>query len=98
MYNFTDSMVALASMRSATPRSARLQALSARRVEMLIAMGLREAPERISSKSNLWADLGSRGHSEEVVAQAAYLGWSTTRLAVAAEWASMDWLLALPEG
>ena len=98
VYNFTDSMVALASMRSATPRSARLQALSARRVEMLIAMGLREAPERISSKSNLWADLGSRGHSEEVVAQAAYLGWSTTRLAVAAEWASMDWLLALPEG
>ena len=98
VYNFTDSMVALATMRSATPQSVRLQALSARRVEMLIAMGIREAPERISSKSNLWADLGSRGRSEEVVAQAATLGLSTKRLAVAAEWVSLQWLLVLPEG
>ena len=98
VYNFTDSMVALALMRSATPRSVRLQALSARRVEMLITMGLREAPERISSKSNLWADLGSRGRSKEVVAQAANLGFSTARLAVAADWASLAWLLLLPEG
>ena len=98
VYNFTDSVVALSAMRSATPHSVRLQALSARRVEMLIAMGLREAPERVSSKSNLWADLGSRGRSEEVVAQALHLGLSSTRLVVAAEWASMDWLLVLPEG
>ena len=98
VYNFTDSMVALATMRSATPQSVRLQELSARRVQMLIAMGLREAPERISSKSNLWADLGSRGRSAWVVAQASSLGLSSTWLAVAAEWASMDWLLTLPGG
>ena len=98
VYNFTDSMVALATMHSATPQSLRLQALSARRVEMLIAMGLREAPERVSSQSNLWADLGSRGNSKEVVAQASHLGLSSTRLAVAADWVSMDWLLILPEG
>ena len=96
VYNYTDSMVALSTMRSATPHTARLQALSARRVEMLIELGLREAPERISSKSNLWADLGSRGRSEEVVVQAAALGLSTKRVAVVAEWRSIGWLLNVP--
>ena len=98
VYNYTDSMVALSTMRSATPHTARLQALSARRVDMLILMGLREAPERISSKSNLWADLGSRGRSEEVVAQAVTLGLSTRQVAVATEWESIGWLLDVPCG
>ena len=89
-------MVALATMRNATPYAARLQALSAKRVEMLIMMGIREAPERIGTKSNLWADLGSRGKSGEVVKQAARLGMTTRRVEVDADWTSIEWLLDLP--
>ena len=98
VYNYTDSMVALATMRSATPTSARLQALSAVRVDLLIQIGVREAAERIGSKSNLWADLGSRGRGDEVVRQAARLGMSTLRVEVDCEWRSAAWLLEYPPG
>ena len=97
VYNYTDNMVALATMRTATPYEARLQALSAARVDMLISLGIREAPERIGTKSNLWADLGSRGKGGEVVKQAAALGLSTRRVAVDASWASIAWLLLVEE-
>ena len=96
VYNYTDSMVALATMRMATPREARLQELSRRRVAMLLDMGVREAPERIGSKSNLWADLGSRGRSAEVVRQAAAIGLSVRRVPVASKWMSLEWLLETP--
>ena len=98
VYNYTDSMVALATMRSATPTAARLQALSAARVDLLIQIGVREAAERIGSKSNLWADLGSRGRGDEVVRQAARLGKSTLRVEVDREWRSAAWLLEYPPG
>ena len=61
------------------------------------ANGVREAAERVGSKSNLWADLGSRGRSDEVVRQAAALGWSVRRVPAAEEWATPAWLLELPE-
>ena len=98
VYNYTDSMVALATMRYATPSVARLQALSAARVDLLLQLGVREGAERIGSRSNLWADLGSRGRGDEVVRQAAALGRSTRRVAVAPEWESAAWLAELPVG
>ena len=63
---------------------------------MLLDTGVREAPERIGSKSNLWADLGSRGRSAEVVRQAAALGLSVRHVPVASEWMSLEWLLETP--
>ena len=96
VYNYTDSMVALAVMRYATPSVARLQALSAARIDLILQLGVREAAERIGSKSNLWADLGSRGRGDAVVRQAAALGMSTRRVAVASGWESAAWLAELP--
>ena len=96
VYNYTDNMVALATMRRATPYAARLQELSRRRIELLLGLELREAPERIGTKSNLWADLGSRGRSGEVARQAAAIGLSMRWAPVAPEWASIEWLLGLP--
>ena len=94
--SFTDSMVALSAMRTCAPGTARLQALVAARVEWMRAHGMREAAERVGSRSNLWADLGSRGKSEEVVRQAAALGWSVRRVPAAEDWATPEWLLSVP--
>ena len=45
-----------------------------------------EATERITSKSNLWADLGSRARFGELRRQAEELGLRVRRVAVPSEW------------
>ena len=60
VYSFTDNTVAMSAMRKLTPTSPAMQQLTAARVEWMLERGVREAAERVSSKSNLWADLLSR--------------------------------------
>ena len=72
-----DNTVAMAAMRRFTPKTARMQALVSARVDWMVAHGVLDSAERISSKSNLWADLGSRGQAKLVVEQAATLGLTT---------------------
>ena len=56
--------------------------------------GVLEAAERVGSKSNLWADLASRGRLDDVLQQAHQLGLRTRVVEPVAEWQSADWLLA----
>jgi hypothetical protein len=51
--------------------------------------GVWEATERITSKANLWADLGSRARVADVMAQAAALGLAVRRVEPPAEWRAM---------
>lgn len=92
--SFTDNMVALAAMRSCTPRTPRLQALVQARMQWMSTTGVLEAAERVGSKSNLWADLASRGRLDDVLQQAHQLGLRTRVIEPVAEWQSADWLLA----
>ena len=89
-------MVALYAMRNCVSSTPRLQALLTQRLAWMEARGVREAAERIGSKSNLWADLGSRGRINAVVEQAAQLGLAARRVEPPAGWQSPDWLLGLP--
>jgi hypothetical protein len=51
--------------------------------------GVAEAVERITSKANLWADLGSRGRLASMLEQARGLGLRPRRVDVPAEWRVM---------
>ena len=95
--NYTDNTVALSAMRSSAPGTARLQELVRARGDAMRQAGLREAAERIGSKSNLWADLGSRGQVNTVRRQAVALGYSFRCVPVLAEWASPSWLLDIEQ-
>lgn len=96
IYNFTDNMVSLAAMRSGKAYAPRLQTLVERRSHDMLSMGIREAAERVGTKSNLWADLGSRGRVADVFRQARRLGLSPVWVAPAAGWESIEWLLLTP--
>lgn len=74
IYEFTDNTPALGAMRSMGPRTATMQQLVRRRAAVAEAQGWRLAAERVSSRNNLWADLGSRGRVAEVERQAGLLG------------------------
>ena len=74
VYSFTDNTVAEAAMRKLTPSTPVMAELTARRCEWLLGAGVVESAERVTSKSNLWADLGSRGRTAEVKQQAYELG------------------------
>jgi hypothetical protein len=74
IYEYTDSTVALAAMTSMTPSLEGMQRLVGQRLAMAERHGWRLAARRVSSKNNLWADLGSRGHAAEVAEQARRLG------------------------
>ena len=86
VYSFTDNIVAQYAMRDGTSRSHEMQPLIARRSSWMLQHGILEASERITSKANLWADLGSREQISEVVRQAAALGFSERRLPLPAGW------------
>jgi hypothetical protein len=60
VWSFTDNTVAEAAMRNGRARSPAMQAMLARRGVWLHERGLLEVPRRISSKANVWADVGSR--------------------------------------
>lgn len=89
VYSFTDNTVAMAAMRGLTPSTAPMQELTEARVGWLLAGGVAEAAERITSKSNLWADLLSRSRLADVLQQAEGLGLRTRRVEPPATWRSM---------
>ena len=88
VYSFTDNTNAEAAMRRLTPRTPRMQSLIQRRFEWMAAKDIFEAVERICSKANLWADLGSRRAAQEVVRQAQGLGLRVRIVDPPAEWRS----------
>lgn len=96
VWSFTDNIVAQYAMRDGTSRSHEMQPLIERRSSWMLHRGILEASERITSKANLWADLGSREQISEVVKQAAALGFSERRLPLPAGWMEAfeaDWQL-----
>jgi hypothetical protein len=88
-------MVALAAMRKCTPSTPRLQALVGARLAWMSEMGVREAAERVGSKSNLWADLASRRRLSDVLTQAADLGLRARVVPAAEQWETVEWLLGV---
>ena len=67
------------------------QQMTAERVEWMLHSGIREASERVSSKSNLWADLISReGGWGPFCLQVAALGYHLRELQPPAEWRSIS--------
>eukprot|EP00966_Prymnesium_polylepis_P114954 2656669-Prymnesium_polylepis.1 len=73
-------------MRDATSASVELQNLLQRRSQWLTERGVLEVSERITSKANLWADLGSRGGIAVVIQQAEKLGLTARQLAAPTKW------------
>jgi hypothetical protein len=73
-------------MRTLTPSTAPMQTLTEARCEWMLAHGVSEATERITSKANLWADQLSRQREAEVEADARSLGLRLRRVHVSAEW------------
>ena len=86
VYSYTDNTVAMSAMRSLSPTTAAMQHLTAARTSWILAEGVAEAAERITSASNLWADMLSRGDEQGVVEQAAALGLRARRVDVPAGW------------
>ena len=86
VYSFTDNTVAEAAMRTLTPSTPVMADLTARRCEWLLAARVAESGERVSSKSNLWADLGSRGRTAEVERQARALRLAFELVPAPATW------------
>ena len=84
--SFTDNTVAQAAMRAAAVRSAGMQHIVAARSQWLMERGIAEAARRITTTANLWADWGSRGQMERVLAQAEQLQLPWRRCVVPAAW------------
>ena len=96
VWSFTDNTVAEAAMRRGIARSPAMQAMLVRRGAWLHERGLLEVPRRISSKANVWADVGSRpelGGVEAVRAMAAEAGLELCVVPVPPEWRDTDGLL-----
>ena len=91
VYTYTDNTVAQAAMRMRrlTAHAAPMQAIVRRRTAWLHAAGRLEAPRRITSKANVWADVGSRpelGGPAAVARMAEAAGLGFVRVAVPADW------------
>ena len=95
VHNFTDNTVAMSAMRSAVAKSARMQELLALRVEWMLGHGVNEAALRVSTRANLWADLGSRGQAAEMQRQAEQLGLSVIQLAPCPQLQTADHLVSM---
>ena len=89
VYSFTDNTVAMAAMRNLTPTTEAMQALTAARTAWMLESNVAEATERVTSKANLWADLGSRARVGDMLDQAQRLGLAPRRLHVPDDWRSM---------
>ena len=89
VYSFTDNTVAMAALRSLTPATACMQTLTLQKVAWLLEQGVSEASERITSKANLWVDLGSRARVGEVMTQAVAAGLRVRRVDVPEDWRAM---------
>ena len=86
VYSFTDNTVAMSAMRKLTPSTLCMQELTVERVAWLMGRDVWEATERITSKANLWADLGSRARMGELMAQAARLQLRIRRVETPLGW------------
>ena len=87
--SYTDNTVAQAAMRSSAAKTPLMQLIVERRSSWLVDSGRVEAAARITSKANLWADLGSRGRLIDVLRQAAAAGLAPRRVGVSAEWRAL---------
>ena len=97
--SWTDNTVVMVAMRSMAPSSEVMQAITARRTEYLFHGEILEKSRRITSKANLWADLGSRGQMAAAVRQAAACGLQGVReVAVCPEWRDTSALCATARG
>ena len=76
----------MAAMRNLTPSTLCMQRLTVERVAWLLRHEVSEACERITSKANLWADLGSRARVGELMAQAARLQLRFRRVEAPTAW------------
>ena len=98
VYNFTDSTAAMGAMRNFTAESPRMQELISVRAEWMLARGVAEAPCRVTSHQNLWADLASRGWSAQMERQAEALGLAVLRVPVVAAMRDPGYLQGLGGG
>jgi hypothetical protein len=95
--SFTDNVLAGAAMRSLSARSAPMQAVLARRTRWLFETERVEYVERVTSKGNVWADLGSRpelGGMAALEQRATAAGFGFRRLEVDAAWRDTTRLVA----
>ena len=67
----------------------------AARATWMLEQGVDEAALRITSKCNLWADMGSRGEQELMARQAVNLGLHVERVQLQPAWRHADYLLQL---
>ena len=84
--SFTDNTVAQAAMRTQTPSTEAMAHIVARRTEWLLEHACLESVHRITSKANLWADMGSREDTGGVLLQALALGLKPRRIEVGESW------------
>jgi hypothetical protein len=87
--SFSDNTVAEAAMSSTAPRAPVAQLVAARRTQWLFEHAVVECAARVTTKANLWADVGSRpdlGGAAEVARQALRLGRRVLHVAVPASW------------
>ena len=84
--SFTDNTVAQAAMRTLTPTAEAMAHIVQRRSEWLLQWNILESVHRITSKANLWADMGSRGDTGGVLLQALALGLKPRRSEVEEAW------------
>ena len=89
VYSFTDNEVAKSAMRSQTPSTLPMQTMTVARTAWLFERGIAEKAERVTSKANLWADLGSRSAMGELLRQAARVGLRPRRLATPPYWRAL---------
>lgn len=84
---FTDNTAAEGAARRLSPRTAPMQRLVERRVELLRSKGAFSAVARVATGENKWADLLSRAGGEaDFLQQVAALGLDAVRCSVPAEW------------
>ena len=89
VWSFTDNTVAQSAMRRLSPSTQRMQRIESRRSKWMLDRGIVEEVRRITSKANLWADIGSRperGGWEEVARQARRLGFEAVRVPLPEGW------------
>jgi hypothetical protein len=87
-------VVAQYAMRGSSSVSNEMTILVEERNEWLVAHGVLESPERITSKANLWSDLGSRGRIDEMLKQAVAMKLRAVQLQPPPRWRQLISTLA----
>ena len=87
--SFSDNTLAVSAMRSMLARSAAMSCLVARRTAWLLEQRRAETSLRVTTKRNVWADIGSRaelGGWDEMARLAAAAGLRVRRVGVPEGW------------